>query len=77
MPTELVPTYYLGNFDLSSPSTIMAAINSPAFVNALSVDWKVGFQLWKKLTEELRNKVSDVRNQHLPPNSGGVCTRIE
>ena len=45
--------------------------NSQAFIHGLSVDWKVGFQLWRKLTEELRKKVQDVRDEHLPPRSEG------
>ena len=72
MPTELIPSYNLDDFDLSTPRTIMAAVNSPAFVCALSADWKVGFELWRRLTSELKSQLSDVRDQHLPPNSGGA-----
>jgi hypothetical protein len=63
----------LNDLDLSTPASIMATMNSPAFINALSLDWKVGYQLWKNLTDELKKKVQDIRDQHLPlpPNSGG------
>ena len=72
MPTDIIPSYNIGYFDLSTPSTIMAGINSPVFVCALSADWKVGFELWSRLTAELKSKLSDVRDQNLSPNSGGA-----
>ena len=40
-------------------------------LTGLSVDWKVGLQLWKNITKELKKQVSEVRNQYLPSNSGG------
>ena len=61
----------LAHFDLSSPSAIMATMNDPAFVNALSLDWKVGCQSWRNLNDELKRQLQDVRDQHLPPPSGG------
>ena len=63
------------DFDLCAHSSIMNAMNGSAFTNALSVDWKAGHQLWQKLTEELKKKVQDMRDQHLPPNSGGSATK--
>ena len=68
-----IPIQYstFDNFNLSSHSSIANAMNVPAFINALSVDWKVGFQFWCKLTEDLKKKVQDVRDHHLPPHSGG------
>ena len=60
-----------GGFDLSSPAQIMTSIRTPAFINALSADWKVGYELWKVLEVELKKALTDSRNKHLPPNSGG------
>ena len=60
-----------GGFDLSSPAQIMTAIQTPAFINALSADWKVGYELWKVLAVDLKKALTDARNKNLPPNSGG------
>ena len=51
--------------------SIMNVINQPAFIHALSADWKVGYQLWKFLTQELQKQVTDIRRQHLPMDLGG------
>ena len=71
LPSDILPNYALGIFDQSPPSTIMSSLNSPTSVTELFVDWRIEYQLWKKLTKELKKRISDVRNQYFPPNSGG------
>ena len=61
-------------FDPSQFNTIMNVINQPAFIHALSADWKVGYQLWKNLTQELQKQVTDIRREHLPMDLGGNQT---
>ena len=41
----------------------MTTMNNPAFVNALSLDWKVGYQLWRNLNDELKRQLQDVRDR--------------
>ena len=41
-------------------------------VNALGQEWRIGSDLWQKLTPELHKKILDLCHQHLPLASGGV-----
>ena len=52
------------------------AFMQEALVNLLNSDWRVGYQLWKNLTQQLQKQITDVRNTHLPPNSGGMLPKI-
>ena len=44
---------------------------SPAFINALSQDWKVGYPLWQQLPQRIKDDIITIRKQHLPLDSGG------
>ena len=57
------------NFQTSDIQLNDSSIN--ALINTLNTDWKVGYKLWKNLTQQLQKQITDVRNTHLPPNSGG------
>ena len=52
-------------------ASIFQALNHPAFINALNSDWRVGYELWKKLPRQIQEQITGLRDEHFPQNSGG------
>jgi hypothetical protein len=53
-------------------ATILQVLNHTAFINALNSDWRIGYELWGKLPSQLKQQLMNIREEHLPLNSGGV-----
>ncbi len=55
----------------SRAHTVSTDEDLQSLVYALSADWNVGYKLWKTLEEDLRQRITKTRREHLPMNSGG------
>ncbi len=58
----------------SKAHTVSTDEDLQSLVYALSADWNVGYKLWKTLEEDLRQRITKTRRDHLPMNSGGGTT---
>ena len=52
-------------------SSIYTSLQQPSFIQALSSDWHVGYELWKHIPKEFQEKLTTICQEHLPVNSGG------
>ena len=37
----------------------------------MNSDWRVGYELWKKLPRQIQEQITGLRDEHFPQNSGG------
>ena len=49
-------------------SSIYASLQQPSFIQALSTDWRVGYELWKHIPKEFQEKLTTIQKEHLPAN---------
>ena len=69
--TDIALTNHINHTNFQTPDIQLNDSSINALINTLNTDWKVGYKLWKNLTQQLQKQVNDGRNAHLPPNSEG------